>query len=67
MKEVISTENKLNLIFEYVDCDLKKYQEGIHLNEDQVRSIIYQLLLSLEFCHSRRIVHRDLKPQNILV
>lgn len=63
----MSAENKLNLVFEYIDCDLKKYLEGIVLNEEQVKSIIYQLLLSLEYCHVNRIVHRDLKPQNILI
>ena len=67
LKEVVSGENKLNLIFEYVDCDLKKYMEGIVLQEEQVKSIVYQLLLSLEYCHANRVVHRDLKPQNILV
>lgn len=47
MKEVVSTENKLNLVFEYVDCDLKRYLEGIFLSEEQVKSVVYQLLLSL--------------------
>lgn len=55
------------MIFEYVDCDLKKYLDGLILGEEQVKVIIYQLLLALEYCHSNRIVHRDLKPQNILV
>jgi len=47
MREVVSGENKLQLVFDYVDCDLKKYMEGIYLQEEQVKSIIYQLLLSL--------------------
>ncbi len=50
-----------------MDCDLKKYLEGIVINEEQVKTIIYQLLLALEYCHANRIIHRDLKPQNILV
>lgn len=41
--------------------------DGVTLGEEAVRSIIYQLLLSLEYCHANRVVHRDLKPQNILV
>lgn len=28
---------------------------------------MYELFLSLVYCHKRRIVHRDLKPQNILI
>ena len=31
------------------------------------QSYLHQLLLAVEYCHSRGIMHRDLKPQNILV
>ena len=67
LKEVSSGENKLQLIFEYVDCDLKKYMETSTLAEDKAKQIIYQLLLALDYCHSNRVIHRDLKPQNILI
>lgn len=31
------------------------------------KSYMYQLVLSIYYCHCRRILHRDLKPQNLLI
>ena len=62
-------EKKLNLIFEYVDYDLKKYMsENKHtISPYQIKLFLYQLINGVNYCHSRRIIHRDLKPQNLLV
>lgn len=32
-----------------------------------MQSLLYQILQSLVYLHSRRIFHRDLKPQNLLI
>jgi len=37
------------------------------MDENQVRSFLYQMTDAILFCHQRRILHRDLKPQNLLV
>jgi serine/threonine protein kinase len=65
----VPSEKKLNLIFEYVDYDLKKYlSENKHtITPYQVKLFLYQLVNGVNYCHSRRIIHRDLKPQNLLV
>jgi len=67
--EIIHTENKLTLVFEYLDLDLKKYQTecGGKVPKDMIKSFLYQLLKGLACCHSNRILHRDLKPQNLLI
>lgn len=39
----------------------------MHVSDQIPQSYMYQLLLSIYFCHSRRILHRDLKPQNLLM
>lgn len=65
-------EAKLYLVFEFVDNDLKRYQEIMNaartpLSMDTIKKFTYQLSSGLVFCHSHRIIHRDLKPQNLLI
>ncbi|KAK9378381.1 kinase-like domain-containing protein [Kockiozyma suomiensis] len=71
LHDVIHSENKLNLVFEYMDRDLKKYMDsrGHHgaLDPKTVKSFMYQLLRGIAFCHENRVLHRDLKPQNLLI
>ena len=71
LHDVIHTETKLVLIFEYCEQDLKKYMDthgerGAH-DSATVRSFMYQLLKGTAFCHENRVLHRDLKPQNLLI
>lgn len=67
--DIIHTENKLTLVFEYLDLDLKKYQNEIggKVPKDAMKSFLWQLLRGLRCCHENRILHRDLKPQNLLI
>ena len=67
--DLIHGEKKLYLVFEYMDHDLKKFLElnGAPLKPELVKSYLYQILLAIKYCHSRRILHRDLKPQNLLL
>jgi serine/threonine protein kinase len=69
LMDIVVTERRLYLIFEFVDSDLRKFireQEG-PIPGMQVKRIMYQMLEGICFCHSRRIMHRDLKPENILI
>jgi len=69
--DVIHTETKLVLVFEFCEQDLKKYMdthgERGALAPEVVRSFMYQLLRGTAFCHANRVLHRDLKPQNLLI
>lgn len=69
LKDLIQSNNRLYMCFEYLDYDLKKFLE-LHRNplpENIVKPYIYQLLLAIEYCHRQSILHRDLKPQNLLI
>ncbi|EAS07486.1 cyclin-dependent kinase-like Serine/Threonine kinase family protein (macronuclear) [Tetrahymena thermophila SB210] len=69
LRDLVYGENKLYLIFDYLDHDLKKYLElnGGPLPPAVVKDYLFQLILGIAVCHANRIVHRDLKPQNILI
>ena len=69
LSDVVQSEGRLYLVFEFVDKDLKKYMEACDgpLSPQLIKSYTHQLLKGLEFCHVRGVMHRDLKPQNILV
>ena len=55
--EVFRRKKRLFLVFEFVDRtvldDLEKYPEG--LQDENVKSISFQVLRGLEFCHSHNV------------
>lgn len=68
--DLVHSEQKLYLVFEFLDQDLKKYMDtsrpnGIPMHI--VKSYLYQLLQGIAYCHAHRVLHRDLKPQNLLI
>jgi len=69
LHDVLHSERKMTLVFEYCEQDLKKYFDscGGDIDPVTVQSFMYQLLKGLAFCHQQNILHRDLKPQNLLI
>jgi cyclin-dependent kinase len=67
--DVIHTERKLTLVFEYLDQDLKKLLDTCDggLEPAMTKSYLLQLLNGIAYCHQHRVLHRDLKPQNLLI
>ncbi|CAH0552589.1 unnamed protein product [Brassicogethes aeneus] len=67
--DVMYTTDKLFLVFEYLDLDLKRYIDYTKkpIEKDLVKSYMKQLMEAMAYLHSHRILHRDLKPQNLLV
>lgn len=67
---VLHTDKKLTLVFEYLDQDLKKLLDTCGpggLDESSIKSFLYQLLNGIAKCHQHKVLHRDLKPQNLLI
>lgn len=66
---------RLYLVFEWVDQDLKRYMDevsrsspqGGRMSAELVKSYMHQLIDGLDYCHAVGVVHRDLKPQNLLI
>lgn len=79
--DVVHSDQKLYLVFEYLDKDLKKFMDDhaaarrleghtdprLGLPEPLVMSYLRQLLEGIAYCHKHRVLHRDLKPQNLLI
>jgi len=72
--DVVHADQKLYLVFEYLDKDLKKLMDdhakengNVGLPEPLAMSYLKQLLEGIAYCHQHRVLHRDLKPQNLLI
>lgn len=69
LKELIYENNEAFFVFEYMDTNLfdliKNKQE--RFSEAEVRKLMLQILLALEYMHRLEFFHRDLKPENLLV
>ncbi|MDD1413727.1 serine/threonine protein kinase [Dolichospermum sp. ST_con] len=61
-------DDRQYLVQEFID-GLNLYQEleqNGAFNETQIRQLLNDLLLVLQFCHSKQVIHRDIKPENII-
>ncbi|KAE8674597.1 Cell division control protein 2-like protein [Hibiscus syriacus] len=70
VQDVVHSEKRLYLVFEYLDLDLKKHMDSCpEFGEDprMIKSFLYQILHGISYCHFYRVFHRDLKPQDLLI
>ncbi|PKA52772.1 Cell division control protein 2 like A [Apostasia shenzhenica] len=70
LQDVVHSEKRIYLVFEYLDLDLKKHMDTcpeLGKNPRLVKMYLHQILRGIAYCHSHRVLHRDLKPQNLLI
>ena len=67
-KGIASVPDDIYFVCKRGSCDLKKFLIGVEYIKDMatLKRIVLDLLLAIEFIHSRGITHLDLKPQNVI-
>ncbi|XP_011531119.1 cyclin-dependent kinase-like 4 isoform X3 [Homo sapiens] len=67
--EVFRRKRKMHLVFEYCDHtllnELERNPNGVA--DGVIKSVLWQTLQALNFCHIHNCIHRDIKPENILI
>ena len=56
----------LYLVLDYFPGGDLRYHKNINFTENQIKFLISNILLSLNYIHSMNIIHRDLKPENLI-
>lgn len=69
IKEVIHENHKLYIVMEQMTENLCACIERFRhpFAEEQLRSIVYQLLQGVAYIHKHNVFHRDIKPENLLL
>ena len=69
LKDASVKEETLSLVFEYMDCDLRRFLKMSKepMDRELIRSYAYQMLCGIYFLHIHRVIHRDIKPENLLI
>lgn len=69
LQEAFRRKGKLYLVFDYVGCNLldvlEQHPQGLPVED--MRRMVFTMLLGIRACHANGVIHRDIKPENLLV
>ncbi|CAD8111518.1 unnamed protein product [Paramecium sonneborni] len=70
LNEIFEGENSYYLVFDYLEGEnLHKFIKNqlYQIPENNVRTILQQILLGIRKCHQQNIIHRDMKLENVML
>ena len=62
-----SPEGENYLVMEFINGQTLNHIDKLKLNDNEVVTIIFELILIVEYLHSENMIYRDLKPNNIII